>query len=66
MRARENRFEGGESRLMDTKQLCSYMSMGRNGAMKFGDEIGARVQAGRRVLWDKKKIDKYIDEVTAS
>lgn len=66
MRMRENRIESLESRLMDTRQLCVYTNMGRNSAMKLGNEIGARVQVGSRVLWDKKKIDNYIDEITGN
>ena len=32
--------------------------------MKLGDEIGARVQIGRRVLWDRVKIDQYFNDLT--
>ena len=53
----------GESRLMDTEELRAYTNLGRNNAMKLGDEIGARVQIGKRVLWDRKKIDAYFDEL---
>lgn len=41
----------GESRLMDTEELRAYTNLGRNNAMKLGEEIGAKVQIGRRVLW---------------
>lgn len=54
----------GESRLMDTEELRAYTNLGRNNAMKLGEEIGARVQIGRRVLWDKKKVDEYFDSLT--
>lgn len=53
----------GESRLMDTEELRAYTNLGRNNAMKLGDEIGARVQIGKRVLWDRKKIDRYFDSL---
>ena len=46
----------GESRLMDTEELRAYTNLGRNNAMKLGDEIGARVQIGKRVLWDRKRV----------
>ena len=39
-----------DSRLMDTEELRAYTNLGRNNAMKLGDEIGARVQIGKRVL----------------
>lgn len=51
-------------RLMDTKELMSYTGLGRNNAMKLGEEIGSKVRVGKRVLWDRKKIDKYLDELT--
>lgn len=52
------------SRLMDTEELRAYTNLGRNNAMKLGEEIGAKVKIGKRVLWDRAKIDKYFDELT--
>lgn len=54
----------GESRLMDTEELRTYTNLGRNNAMKLGEEIGAKVQIGRRVLWDRRKIDEYFNSLT--
>lgn len=54
----------GDSRLMDTEELRAYTNLGRNNAMKLGDEIGARVQIGKRVLWDRIKIDQYFNSLT--
>lgn len=51
-------------RLLDIKELCFYLSLGRNNASVFGKEIGARVQFGTRVLYDRKKIDEWIDGKT--
>ena len=51
-------------RLMDTEELRAYTGLGRNNAMKFGEEVGAKVKVGKRVLWDRKKIDRYLDELT--
>lgn len=64
MRNRTIVSDAGEARLLDTDQLRAYMGIGRNNAMKIGAEIGARVQVGRRVLWDKRKVDAYIDSLT--
>lgn len=52
------------SRLMDTEELRAYTGLGRNSAMKLGEEIGAKVKVGKRTLWDRKKIDQYLDELT--
>lgn len=63
MRNRTVIATAGESRLMDTEELRAYTNLGRNNAMKLGEEIGAKVQIGRRVLWDRKKVDKYFDSL---
>lgn len=56
----------GESRLMDTEGLRAYTNLGRNNAMKLGEEIGAKVKVGKRVLWDRVKIDQYLNELTGA
>lgn len=64
MRMRKTSSTSVENRLMSTEELRAYTSLGRNSAMKLGDEIGARVQIGKRVLWDKAKIDQYFNALT--
>ena len=54
----------GESRLMDKEELRVYTNLGRNNAMKLGEEIGAKVRIGRRVLWDRVKVDQYFNSLT--
>lgn len=51
-------------RLFDTNELTAYVGLGRNTAISLGDRIGARVQIGKRVLWDKTKVDRYLDSLT--
>lgn len=64
MRSKTVTTTEGQSRLMDTEELRAYTNLGRNNAMKLGEEIGAKVQIGRRVLWDRRKIDEYFDSLT--
>ena len=64
MRARAMNMVAGESRLMDTEELRAYTNLGRNNAMKLGEEIGAKIKIGKRVLWDKVKIDQYLNILT--
>lgn len=64
MRQRTNDLEAGNARLIDTEELRSYTSLGRNSAMKLGEKIGAKVKIGRRVLWDRRKIDEYFNSLT--
>lgn len=42
MKSRTIITDGKESRLMDTEELRAYTSLGRNNAMKLGEEIGAK------------------------
>ena len=64
MRSRKIIASTNEARLMDTEELRAYTNLGRNNAMKLGDEIGARVQIGRGVLWDRVKIDQDFNDLT--
>lgn len=63
MKRRTMTAETKDSRLMDTDELRVYLNIGRNNAMKFGEEVGAKVRIGRRVLWDKQVIDKHISSI---
>ncbi|MDU7706306.1 MAG: hypothetical protein E7J94_03420 [Clostridium sp.] len=64
MRNRTVTAEAGKARMMDTEELRAYTNLGRNSAMKLGEEIGAKVQIGRRVLWDRRKVDEYFNSLT--
>ena len=64
MNSRNNIQAKGESRLMDTNDLRAYTNLGRNMATKLGIEAGAKIKMGKRVLWDKVKIDQYLNELT--
>lgn len=52
----------GEKRLFTTAELQAYLSVGRNVARNTGSAAGAAVRLGQRVLYDRRKIDAYIDE----
>lgn len=62
---KRNREKNEEARLMDTIELQAYLSLGRNSAVDIGNKAGSRVNFGRRVLWDRKKIDLYLDSISA-
>lgn len=49
-------------RLMGISELMRYTSLGRNMAMELGKNANALVRMGKRVLYDRQKIDKWIDE----
>ena len=64
MRERIRAAESGRSRLMDTDELKAYTNIGRNNAIKLGKECGAEEKIGRRILWDRVKVDQYINGLT--
>lgn len=65
MGSREHGVEGIEKRLLNAAEVCAYLSIGRNrGGVEFAKSIGAEIKIGRRCLYDKKVIDKVLDEMT--
>lgn len=55
--------ETNNKRLLNLNELMIYIGIGRNKAIDFGKESGAIVRIGRRVLYDRKKVDEYIDSL---
>lgn len=51
-----------EKRLLDANEVCIYLSLGRNKGIEFAKSIGSEVKIGRRSLYDKNKIDTYLNE----
>ena len=47
-----------------TEELMNRLQSGRTTAVAIGKSAGARIQVGRRVLWNVKKIQKYLDAVS--
>ena len=56
-------FFDKDVRLLSTEMLQAYMSVGRNTALNFAKKAGAEIRIGRRVLYDRTKIDKAIEEL---
>lgn len=53
-----------EKRTVDTIGLQEMLSSGRKTAVEIGTAAGARIQVGRRVLWNVKKVQQYLDAVS--
>ncbi|MEE1314097.1 MAG: hypothetical protein UHS41_10320 [Lachnospiraceae bacterium] len=64
MNATKARENGNTKILVDTLGLQEMLCAGRPSAVRIGTEAGARVQAGRRVFWNVKKIQKYLDAIS--
>lgn len=50
--------------LITTKELQILLSCGRFSACKIGDSANARVTVGKRILWNREKIEKYIENIS--
>lgn len=65
MRETKNKAKTGNTQiLVDTLGLQEILSSGRPAAVRIGTEAGARVQSGRRVFWNVKKIQQYLDAIS--
>lgn len=51
-----------EKRLLDANEVCLYLSLGRNRGIEFAKSIGSERKIGRRCLYDKVVIDRYLDQ----
>ena len=48
---------------VDLEKLAAMLSCGQATAKKVGEEAGARIMRGRRVLYSVSKIQKYIEKI---
>lgn len=51
-------------KVVDTEGLQEMLSSGRKTALRVGTAAGARIQIGRRVLWNVSKIQNYLDDIS--
>lgn len=63
MRSRKRPSPGDYGRLLDAGQLCAYLNIGMNSAMRFADECGAKVKLGKSARYDRQVIDAYISSI---
>lgn len=52
-----------KKRLLNIKEVCSYVGMGRTNVREYMDKIGATRKFGGRVLFDKTVIDAALDKM---
>ena len=53
-----------DKKTVDTVGLQAMLSSGRKTAVEIGIAAGARIQVGRRVLWNVNKVQRYLDEIS--
>lgn len=49
---------------IDTKTLTELLHCGKVTAVKIGTDAEAKVQVGKRVLWNLSKVQRYIDTIS--
>ena len=49
---------------VDINGLSAMLSCGRDTARKIGEDAGARINVGRRVLYSVDKIERHIDRIS--
>ncbi|MCD7981560.1 MAG: hypothetical protein LUF32_04465 [Clostridiales bacterium] len=58
-------IEGGaERKAVDTEGLQQMLMSGRKTAVEIGTAAEARIQVGRRVLWNVDKVQRYLDAIS--
>ena len=50
----------------NTETLSEYLDCGRATAVKIGEAAGAKIQIGKRVLWNISKIQAYLNNLSAN
>ena len=53
-------------RLLGKKELAEYTSLGTESAEELGTVARARRKVGKRILYDRLLVDKYIDKMEES
>ena len=61
MNRRTCNAEIDQSRLLGAPELAAYLSLGKASARQVGAAAGAAIRIGRRVLYDRGLIDRYLD-----
>ena len=48
---------------VDIEKLAAMLSCGQASAKKIGEDAGARIVIGRRVLYSVSKVSRYLDAI---
>lgn len=53
-----------KKRLLTRKEACEYVGLGLTRGVPFCNQANARIKIGNRVMYDKKKLDQFLDAKT--
>lgn len=53
-----------EKKAVNTNTLMKLLDCGKATAVKIGHNAAAEIRLGRRILWNVKLIQKYLDDIS--
>lgn len=62
-KTKDNSLSPNEKILFTTEELQASLACGRASAVKIGTAAGAKVTVGRRVMWYRNKVEKYVEQI---
>lgn len=64
MNATQKKVSKTQLSAVDTEGLKEILGCGRVSAVKIGTDAKAKISVGRRVLWNVKKVQEYLDSIS--
>ena len=62
-KTKKRTIEHDKAILLSTEDLQAVLSCGRASAVKIGTAAGAKVTVGRRVMWYRSKVERYVEQI---
>lgn len=53
-----------DKKLVDTAELQFLVCAGRKTAVEIGTAANAKIKVGRRIFWNVKKVQQYLDSIS--
>ncbi|MCC8046138.1 MAG: hypothetical protein LIP12_11690 [Clostridiales bacterium] len=62
-KTKEHDIDSSQLLALDIERLAGMLSCGTATARQIGEDAGARIMVGRRVLYSVNKVKKYLDSI---
>jgi len=53
-----------QKRLLTRREACDYVGLGLTRGVKYLDQANAKIKIGNRSMYDREKLDQFIDKQT--
>lgn len=60
---KDNNINNCDKLTVDTRGLQNLLDCGRVTAIEIGTQAEARIEIGKRLLWNVNKVSKYLDSI---